>query len=153
MPSPGRILQLRAPSGPGVRDDTGAVAGLEVPIFYDPLISKLAVWAEDRPHAVARMRRALNEYLLTGIKTTIPFFRWLLVQSEFLEGRVHTTYLDDVLAARNGRSFSETTPHAEEVAAIAAAVQAVTATAGTTAGATARAGAWKTRARVEAHRS
>jgi acetyl-CoA carboxylase, biotin carboxylase subunit len=123
LPSPGRILQLRAPSGPGVRDDSGATAGLEVPIFYDPMISKLIAWAEDRPSAIARMRRALDEYLVAGIKTTLPFFRWWLVQPDFIEGRFHTTSLDDVLAARNGRSFVEPAPEVAEVAAIAAAVQ------------------------------
>jgi acetyl-CoA carboxylase biotin carboxylase subunit len=86
LPSPGRILQLRAPSGPGIRDDSGATAGLEVPIFYDPMISKLIAWAEDRPSAVARMRRALQEYTVTGIKTTVPFFNWLLDRPEFLRG-------------------------------------------------------------------
>src|SRR5207302_8910291 len=74
LPSPGRILQLRSPGGPGVRDDNGATAGLEVPIFYDPMISKLVAWAEDRPMAVARMRRALSEYLVTRIRSTLPFF-------------------------------------------------------------------------------
>ncbi|MEQ1871172.1 MAG: acetyl-CoA carboxylase biotin carboxylase subunit, partial [Vicinamibacterales bacterium] len=86
LPSPGRILQLRAPAGPGIRDDSGATAGLEVPIFYDPMISKLIAWAEDRPSTIARMRRALQEYVIVGIKTTVPFFNWLLVQPEFLSG-------------------------------------------------------------------
>ena len=85
------------PAGPGIRDDSGATAGLDVPIFYDPMISKLVAWAEDRPLAIARMRRALGEYLVTGIKTTVPFFTWLLAQPEFLAGRFHTTYLDEVL--------------------------------------------------------
>jgi acetyl-CoA carboxylase biotin carboxylase subunit len=125
LPSPGRIEQLRAPGGPGVRDDSGATAGLDVPIFYDPMISKLVAWAEDRPRAIARMRRALTEYLVTGIKTTVPFFAWLLDQPEFVDGRFHTTYLDEVLKARNGRPFVEPTPEAEDIAAIAAAVQAV----------------------------
>jgi len=125
LPSPGRILHLRPPAGPGVRDDSGATAGLDVPIFYDPMISKLIAWAEDRPSAIARMRRALGEYLVTGIKTTIPFFTWLFDQSEFLEGRFHTTYLDEILKARNGRPFVEPPEAAEDVAAIAAALQAV----------------------------
>ena len=107
LPSPGRIGHLRTPAGPGIRDESGTGAGLDVPIFYDPLISKLVAWAEDRPQAIARMRRALGEYLVTGIKTTLPFFGWLLAQPEFLEGRFHTTYLDDVLKARNGRPFGE----------------------------------------------
>jgi acetyl-CoA carboxylase, biotin carboxylase subunit len=125
LPSPGRIRQLRVPAGPGIRDDSGATAGLDVPIFYDPMISKLVAWAEDRPLAVARMQRALGEYLVTGIKTTVPFFRWLLAQPDFCAGRFHTTYLDEVLRARNGRPFVEATPAVEEIAAIAAALEAV----------------------------
>ena len=124
LPSPGRIRHLRTPAGPGIRDDSGAAAGLDVPIFYDPLISKLVAWAEDRPQAIARMRRALEEYLITGIRTTIPFFRWLLAEPAFESGAFHTTYLDDVLEARGGRPFVEATPEIEDVAAIAAAVLA-----------------------------
>jgi acetyl-CoA carboxylase biotin carboxylase subunit len=125
LPSPGRIQQLRVPAGPGIRDDSGATAGLDVPIFYDPMISKLVAWAEDRPLAIARMQRALGEYLVTGIKTTVPFFAWLLAQPDFQAGRFHTTYLDEELKARNGRSFVEPTPALEELAAIAAALEAV----------------------------
>src|SRR5206468_11826593 len=120
LPSPGRILQLRVPAGPGIRDDSGATAGVDVPIYYDPMISKLIAWAEDRPQAIARMRRALDEYLITGIKTTVPFFRWLLTQPAFESGAFDTTYLDGVLAARDGRPFVEATPEIEDVAAIAA---------------------------------
>ena len=154
LPSPGRILQLRTPAGPGIRDDSGATAGLDVPIFYDPLISKLIAWAEDRPSAIARMRRALDEYLVAGIKTTLPFFTWLFARPEFVEGRFHTTYLDEVLGARNGRPFVEPSPETEEIATMAAALQAVLAP-----GALARsagpladersAGCWKARARAE----
>jgi acetyl-CoA carboxylase biotin carboxylase subunit len=125
LPSPGRILQLRTPGGPGIRDDSGATAGLDVPIFYDPMISKLVAWAEDRPLAIARMRRALGEYLVVGIKTTVPFFLWLFDQPEFVAGQFHTTYLDDILKARNGRPFVQPSPEAEEIAAIATALQAV----------------------------
>jgi acetyl-CoA carboxylase biotin carboxylase subunit len=123
LPSPGRILHLRAPAGPGLRDDSGATAGLDVPIFYDPMISKLIAWAEDRPLAMARMRRALGEYEVAGIKTTLPFFTWLFAQPEFIDGRFHTTYLDEVLRTRNGVRFAETPPDVEEIAVIAAAIQ------------------------------
>ena len=123
LPSPGRILQLRAPAGPGIRDDSGASAGLDVPIFYDPMISKLAAWAEDRPHALARMRRALEEYLVTGIKTTLPFFSWLLAQPEFVQGRFHTSYLDDVLRPATAGRLARARRGAEEIAAIAAAIR------------------------------
>jgi acetyl-CoA carboxylase biotin carboxylase subunit len=124
LPSPGRILHLRVPAGPGIRDDSGATAGLEVPIFYDPMISKLVAWAEDRPSAIARMRRALGEYAVGGIKTTVPFFAWLFAEPDFVAGRFHTTYLDEVLRSRNGRSFVQPEPDTEDVAAIAAALQA-----------------------------
>jgi acetyl-CoA carboxylase biotin carboxylase subunit len=125
LPSPGKIVQLRVPSGPGIRDDSGASAGREVPIFYDPLVSKLIAWAEDRPAAIARMRRALSEYVIAGIKTTIPFFAWLLAQPEFVNGEFHTSYLDEVLSGRNGRSFVEVEEAAETVAAMAVALRAV----------------------------
>jgi acetyl-CoA carboxylase biotin carboxylase subunit len=125
LPSPGRILQLRPPAGPGVRDDSGAEPGMDVPVFYDPMISKLVAWAEDRSCAIARMRRAVDEYLVTGIKTTLPFFRWLLDQPAFVEGRFHTSYLDEELKARAGRPFSEVAAEVEELAAIATALQAV----------------------------
>ena len=124
LPSPGRIEHLRVPSGPGIREDSGATEGLEVPIFYDPIVSKLIAWAEDRPSAVARMQRALGEYILLGIKSTVPFFSWLLAQPEFQDGRFHTTYLDEVLKARNGQPFSEPDAATDEIAVVAAAVQA-----------------------------
>jgi acetyl-CoA carboxylase, biotin carboxylase subunit len=125
LPSPGRILELRTPGGPGIRDDSGTTAGLEVPIYYDPMISKLVVWADDRPQAVSRMRRALAEYSVAGIKTTVPFFRWLVEQPEFLNGAFHTSYLDELLKSRNGQPFVKPSADAEEAAAIAAALQAM----------------------------
>jgi acetyl-CoA carboxylase biotin carboxylase subunit len=155
LPAPGRILRLRAPSGPGIRDDSGATAGQDVPIFYDPMISKLIAWAEDRPSAIARMRRALAEYLVVGIRTTVPFFTWLLAQPEFLDGRFHTAYLDDVLQTRNGRPFVEASPAAEDVAAIAAVLQTVLAPAAVgepsipPAGSDSSARRWKGQARAE----
>ncbi|MSO45438.1 MAG: acetyl-CoA carboxylase biotin carboxylase subunit [Acidobacteria bacterium] len=157
LPSPGRILRLCPPSGPGIRDDSGAAAGMDVPMFYDPLVSKLAVWAEDRPAAVARMRRAVSEYLVAGIKTTLPFFTWLLAQQEFLDGRFDTTYLDSVLKARNGQPFSNVDPGTEDIALVAAALQTVlspeavkTDARGAASGdGAARAHGWKTRARLE----
>ena len=148
LPSPGRVLDLRAPAGPGVRNDSGIEAGLDVPIFYDPMVSKLIAWGEDRSAAVSRMRRALNEYLITGIKTPLPFFAWLLDQPEFAAGRFHTTYLDEVLKARNGRPFVDPPIEAADVAAIAAALHAVLAPARTGNG-DAIIGRWKAQARSE----
>ena len=153
LPSPGRIVDLRAPAGPGTRDDSGIAAGLDVPIFYDPLISKLVAWAEDRPGAVARMRRALGEYVVTGIKTTVPFFRWLLDQPEFVSGRFHTTYLDQVMADRAGRPFAPPDDSVEDLAAVAAAVQtmiaAESASARPNGAAPAPGRPWKVKARTE----
>jgi acetyl-CoA carboxylase biotin carboxylase subunit len=155
LPSPGRIQQLRVPAGPGIRDDSGTAAGLEVPIFYDPLISKLVAWAEDRPSAVARMRRALAEYRVSGIRTTVPFFAWLMEQPDFQVGRFHTTFLDEILKTRNGRPFVEPSAEAEDVAAVATAIQmALTSAAsgGAVVSPSVSSGGWKARARAEALR-
>jgi acetyl-CoA carboxylase biotin carboxylase subunit len=124
MPSPGRIVALASPSGPGVRDDSGVEAGDEVPIYYDALISKLVTWGEDRSQAIARMRRALREYDVRGIRTTIPFFRWLLAQPVFKDAEFHTEFLDALLQQRRGEAFSEPDPSLVEVALVAAAVHA-----------------------------
>ena len=125
MPSPGRITGLRVPSGPGIRDDGGTEAGAEVPIYYDPMISKLIAWGEDRKQAIARMRRALYEYEVVGIKTSVPFFRWMLEQKDFEMGRFDTTYLDRLLKERQGEPFLPAGDSDEEVAAIAAALHTV----------------------------
>src|SRR5262249_49638796 len=86
---------------------------------------KLIAWAEDRPAAIARMRRALDEYVIAGIRTTIPFFSWLMAQPDFLAGEFHTAYLDEVLTGRNGRPFVEAEEEVQNIAAVAAALQVV----------------------------
>ena len=154
LPSPGRIVSLRTPNGPGIRDDSAASAGLDVPIFYDPLMSKLIAWAGSRPLAIARMRRALDEYVVAGIKTTVPFFTWLLAQPEFVAGRFHTTYLDEILASRNGRPFVELSAEVEEIAAIAAAIHTMLSApanghGGNGGNGRTATGRWKTDARLE----
>jgi acetyl-CoA carboxylase biotin carboxylase subunit len=93
FPSPGLITMLRIPSGPGVRDDSGIYEGWTVPLEYDPLLSKLIVWAPSRAEAIARMRRALDEYEIGGIQTNISFFRRLLAHPDFLAGRFDTGFL------------------------------------------------------------
>jgi acetyl-CoA carboxylase, biotin carboxylase subunit len=121
LPSPGRIQGLRVPQGPGVRDDSGAYEGGEVPIFYDPMISKLITWADDRPRAIARMKRALAEYQVRGIRTTIPFFQWLLDREDFRTADFDTTFIDRVF---NGQSLANHTDRDhEDLAVIAAAIQ------------------------------
>jgi len=124
LPSPGRISHLREPAGPGVREDGGYEPNGEVPIFYDSLISKLIAWGADRPESIARLQRALTEYEIAGIRTTIPFFQWLLAEPDFVGGRIDTTSLDRVLASRNGVPFMVPDSDAEDAAAIAAAVDA-----------------------------
>ncbi len=154
LPSPGRITSLRVPGGPGIRDDSGATAGLDVPIFYDPMISKLVAWADDRRRAIARMQRALGEYLVSGIRTTVPFFTWLLAQPAFASGAFHTTFLDEELKSRNGRPFRPPTPQLEDLAAIAAAMQLSLAPASAPSGGAdgdeGGAQRWRMQARVEA---
>ena len=122
MPSPGRLTALRAAAGPWVRDEAGVEAGGEVPIYYDPLISKLSAWGPDRPRAIARMARALREYEVLGIQTTVPFFRWLLTQPAFLAAKFHTGYLDELLQQRRGEPFSTADNEEEEAAVIGAAL-------------------------------
>jgi acetyl-CoA carboxylase biotin carboxylase subunit len=123
MPAPGLIRGLRPASGPGIRDDGGVAAGYEVPVFYDSLIAKLVAWARTRDEAIARLSRALREYQVVGLKTTIPFFLWLTTQPDYAAGRYDTTYLDRLLA-NGGQSFAALTPDEEEVAAVAAALNA-----------------------------
>lgn len=94
LPSPGTIESLHVPSGPGVRDDGGAYAGCEISSYYDPLISKLCVWASDRAQAVARMRRALGEYVVTGIRTNLAFHQKLFEHAEFVAGHYDTGFLE-----------------------------------------------------------
>jgi acetyl-CoA carboxylase biotin carboxylase subunit len=124
MPSPGLVRGLSVPGGPGVRDDRGVTAGFEIPVFYDSMISKLVVWGATREAAIARLRRALDEYRVIGVTTTVPFFRWLIEQPAFLESKVDTTYLDRVLAERGRQPFMPPTDEEARDAAVAAAVAA-----------------------------
>jgi acetyl-CoA carboxylase biotin carboxylase subunit len=93
LPSPGKILDLRVPSGPYVREDSGVYAGYEVPRFYDPMISKLSVWAPTRAEAIARMRRALSEYVVKGITTNTRYLLAILDHPEFVGGNYDTGFL------------------------------------------------------------
>ncbi|MCA1816246.1 MAG: acetyl-CoA carboxylase biotin carboxylase subunit [Acidobacteria bacterium] len=100
MPSPGRITSLRLPQGPGVRDDGGVYRGAEVSIYYDPMISKLAAWGRTRAEAIDRLRRALDEYEVGGIRTTLPFFREVVRDEEFIEGKLDTGFIPRFFARR-----------------------------------------------------
>lgn len=98
FPSPGRILERRVPTGPGIRLDDGVYAGWTVPNEYDPLLGKLIAWGHDRDEAIARMRRALQEYYAAGIKTNVGLFKRILNEPEFLRGEIHTKWLDELLS-------------------------------------------------------
>jgi len=93
LPSPGKITFLRVPAGPGIRDDGGVAESDEVSIYYDPMISKLAAWGRTRSEAIDRMRRALDEYAVDGIRTTLPFFREVLRDQEFIEAKLDTGFI------------------------------------------------------------
>ncbi len=118
FPSPGRITRLTRPLGPGVRLDGCVYDGWTVPIDYDPLLAKLAVWNGTRDTAIARMLRALGEYDVAGIHTNITFFRQILEDPEFRAGRLHTRFVDEFLARR--QPFTPA-PELESVAALVAA--------------------------------
>ena len=100
FPSPGRITHLDRPLGPGIRFDSGVYPGWSVPLEYDPLLSKLAVWAATREQAIARMIRALDEYHVVGIKTNLAFFRQLMEDQQFRKGDLHTGLVDEFLTRR-----------------------------------------------------
>jgi acetyl-CoA carboxylase, biotin carboxylase subunit len=128
MPSPGRIKHLRVPAGPCVRDDGGVYEGADVSIYYDPMISKLATWGRTRAEAIERMRRALSEYVVGGIKTTLPFFREVMRDEEFVAGRLDTGFIarfnERRRAAQDSRADETTGEETvrRDMAAIAAAL-------------------------------
>jgi acetyl-CoA carboxylase biotin carboxylase subunit len=122
MPSPGRITHLREPSGPGLRLDSGVYSGFTVPFDYDPLLAKLAAWGPSRERAIGRMDRALAEYSVAGIRTNTRFFREILADAEFREGRLSTGFLDGFFTRRlSGADSQESNLEMEAAAAIAAA--------------------------------
>jgi acetyl-CoA carboxylase, biotin carboxylase subunit len=121
FPSPGTINELRIPFGPGVRDDSGVEEGSQVSIYYDPLISKLAAWGRDRNQAIDRLRRALDEYEVGGIKTTLPFFRTIVRDDEFVRGRLDTGFIPR-FNERQATKPTSTNETDEDVAIIAAAI-------------------------------
>jgi len=118
MPAPGTIRGLRIPSGPGVRDDGGIYAGYTVPVHYDPLLSKLIAWGRDRDEAIARMARALDEYRIDGLKTSISFHRQVMGHPAFRAGDLHTGFLEEYPELLK----PGVDPWLDEVAVVAAAV-------------------------------
>ncbi|GHO44018.1 acetyl-CoA carboxylase biotin carboxylase subunit [Ktedonospora formicarum] len=125
LPATGIVTALQEPSGPGVRVDSSLYAGLQVPLYYDPLLSKLIVWGKDRAQAIARMRRALAEYKIVGVRTTLPFASWLMEQPRFIAGDMSTDYIAEEWDTRKEKQLAEeqaneSEPSSEQIAAIAA---------------------------------
>ena len=121
LPAPGRIEMLRVPNGIGIRDDSGVYEGFEVTTFYDPILSKLVAWGATREEAIARMLRALHEYVVVGPVTNIAFHRWALQHPAFRRGDIDTGFI-----AREFRPGAPPDGPAADLPAIAAAVAAAT---------------------------
>jgi acetyl-CoA carboxylase biotin carboxylase subunit len=117
MPSTGRIMHSILPTGPGVRMDTGVYPGFEISPYYDSMISKLIVWGETRGQAILRMRRALAEYKIVGVKTNIPFHQNLLEQHRFIAGQFDTRFVEDRFSMEEAEEEKDMHP---DVAAIIA---------------------------------
>jgi acetyl-CoA carboxylase biotin carboxylase subunit len=120
FPSPGVITTLRVPSGPGIREDSGVYEGRRVPLDYDPLLSKLVGYGATREQAIARLRRALDEYFIGGIKQNLGLFRRILRDEDFLAGRMDTEMLDRKISTEYRVPSAE--PAHGEVVAVAAAL-------------------------------
>jgi acetyl-CoA carboxylase biotin carboxylase subunit len=120
LPSAGVIRKLQEPQGPGVRLDSGVYQGWEVSIHYDPLIGKLMTFGADREQAIARMKRAIQEYRITGIKTNLPFLLEILSDHEFAAGHIHTGFIEE-LQSRIATA-EEHAPHIFHSHALAAAL-------------------------------
>ena len=156
FPSPGRITLLLEPSGPGIRRDSGMYEGWTVPLDYDPLLAKLIGYGTDRRQTIMRLRSALHEYFVAGIKTNISLFQRILQDTDFQAGKLDTGYLDRLLLKEKVPA-SEHAPE-PEIAAIAAGLFAVLNPAlassknGSTGGIISAASKWKQKGRSEALR-
>jgi len=122
LPSLGRIRRIRNPEGPWVRVENYVYSGYEVPVYYDPLVAKVITWGIDRKAAIARMSRALSEYIIEGIETTIPFHMWVMRDPHFIDGDFDTSYIDRHYVGEARRSRRKVP---REVAVIAAAISAI----------------------------
>ncbi len=120
MPSAGTVQRLELPEGPGIRNDNGVYPGCEVPMFYDPLIGKLTVWAETRADAITRAHRALKEYRCEGVRTNVEFLLWAITEQGFKDGSYDTHYIENHFDA----SALHKRDHDVELAAIAASIAA-----------------------------
>lgn len=119
LPDIGTLKTYRRPSGPGVRVDDGFEEGMDIPIYYDPMIAKLVTHGKDRTEAISRMVRAIDDYQVSGVKTTLPFCRWAIQHEAFVSGKFDTHFVKSYF---NPEVLSHFDPEEEEVAAIAAAL-------------------------------
>ena len=117
IPSTGKIVQNIIPSGPGVRVDTGVYSGFEISPYYDPMIAKLIVWGETRGQAILRMRRALEEYRIIGVRTNLPFHMTMMDSARFLAGQYDTRFVEERFSMQDKNENQE---HYEEIAAVVA---------------------------------
>ena len=95
VPSPGKLLGYRSPGGIGIRMDSGVYTGYTIPSIYDSMIAKLIVHGNCRDEAIARMKRALNEFIVVGVPTTIPFHKALMKNKNFQEANLHTSFIEE----------------------------------------------------------
>ncbi len=95
LPSPGKIHYIKEPKGPGIRNDCGVYSGFEVPVDYDPILSKLVVYGESRDHAISKCAKALREYIILGLTTPIDFLLDVLNSDPFLKGDIFTDFIED----------------------------------------------------------
>ncbi len=117
LPSIGKISNLSEPTGPGVRLETGLYEGMEVSLFYDPLIAKLCVWGETRAAAIVRMRRALSEFQIMGVSTSIPFHQRIMESTNFMGGHFDTRFVEEKMVMQQGGDETK-----ERIAAIVGAL-------------------------------
>jgi acetyl-CoA carboxylase biotin carboxylase subunit len=125
LPSSGKVLFLKEPKGPGIRHDGGIYSGCEVPIYYDPILAKLIVWAENRELACQRMVNALDDYVILGIKTTIDFLKDMISHSQFKAGKTTTGFIKTYFDNWQGKKKTEKNL---EVALIASAFDSLSST-------------------------
>ncbi len=130
---PGKILKYRSPGGPGIRLDSGIHMGYTIPAVYDSMIAKLCAWGYNRPEAIDRMRRAISEYVILGVKTTLPLHAAIMHNQHFIEGDTHTHFLQEEHFSKTAQRYMReeeariqtlglSLRHGKEVAAITAAV-------------------------------
>lgn len=94
MPSTGVLSKYCEPTGPGIRVDSGVMAGMEIPVWYDPLLAKLIVWGQTRAQAIERMKRAISNYVIEGVATTLPFGAQVMLHPDFVDGNYATDFVE-----------------------------------------------------------